>query len=270
MKVLRILGAGVLAALFTVVALPATASAQTETSIMLLHGIPGAPVDVVVDGAVVIARFEPGDMQDLTPFAGQTLRNVEVRAAGTDTVLIGPIASLPVPGSGNATVVAHLTADGRPTLTPFVNDVSAVAAGQGRLVVRHTAAAPAVDIVVGEARPVANLSNPNQAALTLPAGTISGAQVAPAGGAPILTAPDLALPAGGALIVYAVGSLADNTLTFYTQTIRDLGGAPTAVNAGNSPVDGSNGPTGILLAGAAALMVLATGALVVRHATREA
>lgn len=269
MKLLRILGAGVLAALLTVVALPATASAQTETSIMLLHGIPGAPVDVVVDGAVVIAGFEPGDMQDLTPFAGQTLRNVEVRAAGTDTVLIGPIASLPVPGAGNATVVAHLTADGRPTLTPFVNDVSAVPAGQGRLVVRHTAAAPAVDIVVGETRPVTNLSNPNQAALTLPAATISGAQVAPAGGAPILTAPDLSLPAGGELIVYAVGSLADETLTFYTQTIR-LGGGPTAVNAGNAPVDGSNGATGALLAGAAALMVLATGALVVRRATREA
>ena len=51
-----------------------------------------------------------------------------------------------VPAGANATVVAHLTADGKPALTPFVNDVSAVPAGQARVTVRHTAAAPAVDV----------------------------------------------------------------------------------------------------------------------------
>ena len=43
-------------------------------------------------------------------------------------------------------MVAHLDADGNPVLTPFVNDVSAIEAGQARLVVRHTAAAPPVDV----------------------------------------------------------------------------------------------------------------------------
>ena len=148
-----------------------------------MHGIPGATVDVVVDGEVVIPGFEPGTMQDLSSFAGQTLTNVEVRAAGTTDVVIGPIASLAVPASGNWTVVAHLGADGTPTLTPFENDVSEVAAGQGRLTVRHTAAAPAVDVVLADgSRPFTNLSNPNEAAADLPAGAISGAQVAPTGG----------------------------------------------------------------------------------------
>ena len=92
-------------------------------------------------------------MQDLSAFAGQTLENLEVRLAGTDTVAIGPVAEFPVPASGSYTVVAHLDASGTPTLTPFENDTSEVADGNGRLTVRHTAAAPAVDVVLGDARP---------------------------------------------------------------------------------------------------------------------
>ena len=214
-------------------AVPAAAGAQTPATVMLLHGIPGATVDVVVDGDVVIPGFEPGTMQDLSPFAGQTLTNVEVRAAGTSDVVIGPIASLDVPGSGNVTVVAHLTADGTPTLTPFENDTSALAAGQGRLTVRHTAAAPAVDVVLADgSRPFTDLSNPNEASADLPAGEIAGAQVAPTGGNPIAPVPTVELTAGTNLIVYAVGSLDDDSLTFYTQTIEGLGGDPTGVPTG--------------------------------------
>ncbi len=143
---------------------------------MLLHGIPGVTVDVVVDGAVVIPDFEPGDMQDLSSFAGQTLENVEVRVAGTEDVAIGPVAEFPVPASGNWTVVAHLDADGTPTITPFENDTAAVAAGSGRLTVVHVAAAPAVDVVLGDARPVENLSNGSAQSLVLPAGEIAGAR----------------------------------------------------------------------------------------------
>ena len=54
-----------------------------------------------------------------------------------------------LPAGGNVTLVAHLSESGQPTITPFVNDVSSVAAGQARLVVRHTAAAPAVDVLAG-------------------------------------------------------------------------------------------------------------------------
>ena len=71
--------------------IPASAAAQSSATVTLMHGIPGATVDVVVDGAVVIPGFQPGTMQDISSFAGQTLMNVEVRAAGTDTVVIGPL-----------------------------------------------------------------------------------------------------------------------------------------------------------------------------------
>lgn len=232
----RLLAAAACVAAVTLAA-AAPVDAQADATVTLLHGVPGATVDVVVNGDVVVPGFEPGTTQDLSAFAGQTLTNVEVRAAGTSDVVIGPIPSLDVPGSGNWTVVAHLDADGTPTLTPFENDVSAVPAGQGRLTVRHTAAAPAVDVVLADGtRPFTNLSNPNQAAAVLPAGAITGAQLAPTGADPIAPIPDVELMAGTNLIVYAVGSLADETLTYYTQTIEGLGGQPELVNTGNSPV----------------------------------
>ena len=261
---------------------PAAASAQDPATITLLHGIPGATVDVVVDGEVVVPGFEPGTTQDLTPFAGQTLVNVEVRAAGTEDVVIGPVAEFPVPDAGNWTVVAHLDADGNPTITPFENNVAPTADGEGRLIVRHTAAAPAVDLVVGDARPIEGAANGDSAELALPAGEIAGAQLAPAGGDPIVDVPTVNLAAGTDLIVYAVGSLDDGSLTFYTQEIEvgteaagddaaaegDGTPAPTAVNTGGQPLDDSNAPAPWVFALIAAAVALTFGgATMRRHAT---
>lgn len=245
---------------------PGIANAQESATVTLVHGIPGATVDVAVDGEVVIPGFEPGATQDLSPFAGQTLMNVEVRAAGTDDVVIGPVAEFPVPASGNWSVVAHLDADGAPTITPFENNTAPTADGEGRLIVRHTAAAPAVDLVVGDARPIEGAANGASAELDLPAGEIAGAQLAPAGGDPIVDVPTVNLTAGTDLIVYAVGSLDDGTFTFYTQEVEvgteaaagdtdDSDGtpAPTAVNTGGQPLDGGPAPWvyGLIMAAAA-------------------
>jgi Domain of unknown function (DUF4397) len=264
-RTLGVIGAFIAVAMLAVS--PASpVGAQSAATVTLMHGIPGAVVDVVVDGSVVVPNFQPGTMQDISSFAGQTLKNVEVRAAGTSTVVIGPIASLAVPASGNWTVLAHLDASGKPTLTPFQNDTSAVPAGQGRLIVRHTAAAPAVDIVLADgSRPFTNLTNPNEAKAALPAGQIAGAKVAPTGGAPIADVPTVELKAGTDLIVYAVGSLTDNTFGFLTQTITGLGGSPTLVNTGDG-VPSSDSTLPALLAAAAGVLALAgAGTLVVRR-----
>ncbi len=271
--------AGVAALAAALLAVPAgSSSAQESVSVMLLHGIPGVTVDVVVDGAVVIPGFAPGDMQDLSSFAGQTLANLEVRVAGTEDVAIGPVAEFAVPASGNWTVVAHLDADGTPTITPFENDTAAVADGSGRLTVVHTAAAPAVDVVLGDARPVENLVNGEAQSLVLPAGEIAGAQIAPTGGDPIGDVPTVAVVAGENLTVYAVGSLTDDTFTYYTQTIAlDSAGssaagdgtpAPTAVNTGGETGSASNSMP--LFAAAAGLFALAGGAFVLRRRAVEA
>ena len=267
-----------IAAIAAIMVAPGAANAQDDTQVTLLHGIPGATVDVYVDGAPVISGFEPGATQDLTAFAGVTLANVEVKLAGTEDVVIGPVAELAVPASGNWTIIAHLDAEGNPAITPFENNTAMTADGQGRLTVRHAAAAPAVDLVVGDARPIEGAANGASAELDLPAGEIAGAQLAPAGGDPIVDVPTVNLKAGTNLIVYAVGSLADDTFTFLTQEIEvgmeaadgaagDGTPEPISVNTGE-PISNSVN-TGVLAA-AAGMMVLAGGAFVLRRRNVEA
>ncbi len=272
--------AGAAAMAAALIAVPAGQSgAQTDADIMLLHGIPGIEVDVAVDGAVVVPGFAPGDMQDLSSFAGQTLTDLEVRVAGTEDVAIGPVEAFDVPASGSWTVVAHLDAEGTPTITPFENDTSAAGDGEGRLTIRHTAAAPAVDIVLGDARPVEGAANGDSASLELPAGEIAGAQVAPAGGDPIADVPTVTLTAGTNLIVYAVGSLEEETFTFYTQEVplaaaavpaegSDGTPAPTAVNTGDE-LGSSTAASLALFAAAAGLFGLTGAAVVLRRRTVE-
>jgi hypothetical protein len=239
-------------------------SQEAGARIHLLHGIPDTPVDVEANGENVIEGFEFGDTEDLSALAGQTLAGLTVKPAGTDDVAIDG-GDLALPAEGNVTAVAHLDAEGTPTLTVFENDTSAVAAGQGRLVVRHTAAAPAVDVKANGEVAFSNLSNPNEAAADLPAGTVS-AEVVPTGAdEPVVIGPaDLPVAEGSSLIVYAVGSLDGGTIQTLTETIDGLGSAPGAVQTGNSPVDdGTPGSLPWIVAAAAALA--AGGALTLRR-----
>ena len=241
-------------ALFSML-LVSPAGAQDAT-IMLAHGIPDTDVDVVVDGDIVIPNYSFGSMEDLSAFAGQTLPNLTVNLAGTDTVALD-LGDFAVPASGNYTVVAHLDADGNPTASVFENDTSTIAGGEGRLVVRHTAAAPEVDILANGSAAFTSVPNGAEGQVDLAAGTIS-AEVVPAGATePVVIGPaDLPITEGASLIVYAVGSLADGNLTVLTQSISGLGSTPSVVNTGNSPVDGGSNNTAVIALGAIALLGL--------------
>ena len=241
-------------ALFSML-LVSPAGAQDAT-IMLAHGIPDTDVDVVVDGDIVIPNYSFGSMEDLSAFAGQTLPNLTVNLAGTDTVALD-LGDFAVPASGNYTVVAHLDADGNPTASVFENDTSTIAAGEGRLVVRHTAAAPEVDILANGSAAFTSVPNGAEGQVDLAAGTIS-AEVVPAGATePVVIGPaDLPITEGASLIVYAVGSLADGNLTVLTKSISGLGSTPSVVNTGNSPVDGGSNSTAVVALGAVALLGL--------------
>lgn len=241
-------------ALFSML-LVSPAGAQDAT-IMLAHGIPDTDVDVVVDGDIVIPNYSFGSMEDLSAFAGQTLPNLTVNLAGTDTVALD-LGDFAVPASGNYTVVAHLDADGNPTASVFENDTSTIAAGEGRLVVRHTAAAPEVDILANGSAAFTSVPNGAEGQVDLAAGTIS-AEVVPAGATePVVIGPaDLPITEGASLIVYAVGSLADGNLTVLTQSISGLGSTPSVVNTGNSPVDGGSNSSAVVALGAVALLGL--------------
>ncbi len=227
------LAVGMIAALG--LAMPAGAATDDTAQLSVLHAIPDTPVDVYVNGALTIDDFQPGDLAGpLALPAG----DYEVALTAPDAVdasapVVGP-ATITLTAGANYTAVAHLTEAGEPGLNLFTNDTSQTAAGQGRLTVRHVAAAPAVDVLAGGSPVIQGLTNPDEASLNLPAGTVS-ASVALAGTTdPVLGPTDVAVQEGVLTILYAWGSAEDGNLAIAAQTIGGLHSNPGGVPSGTA------------------------------------
>jgi hypothetical protein len=228
------LGAAGLVALVSTPFIPASAAENATVSV--LHGVPGLTVDVYANGEELLPDFEPGTLTDPLQLPAGTY-DLQVFADGDTPDSAEPAIEamgVEVPAGANATVVAHLDADGNPTLTPFVNDVSATSAGDARLTVRHTAAAPAVDVRADGDVVFDGLTNPNEASADVPAGAYS-ADVVLAGTEDVALGPaDLDLAEGTNTIVYAWGSAEDGNLDLAVQTIDGLHSAPGGVPGGEA------------------------------------
>jgi hypothetical protein len=246
------------------------ANAATTAAVTVVHGIPNTPVNVFVNGKSTLANFQPGTVAGPLQLPAGSY-NVTIfpaaNTAGTGTPVIQATAA--VQAGQNVTLVAHLDASGNPTLTPYVNDTSALAAGKARLVVRHDAAAPAVDVRANGTVAFPALTNPNEAKADLAAGSIS-ADVVLAGTTTVAIGPaTLNLAAGSETIVYAIGSASANTLGLVVQTMTGLGGTPTGMPAGSggfaAPQSGIPAWTWLLI-GLGALLALTGGAASIRTA----
>ena len=139
-------------------------------SITLVHGVPGLLVDIYVNGG---SPVEDVAFTTVATVPGQTGKNsVAIRAANA------PASSAPVLArtfylreNQSKSVVAHLTAVRQPQADRLRQRPVPLAPGTARVTVRHTAAAPAVDIVVdNSATLVPGLTNPRQAKADVPAG----------------------------------------------------------------------------------------------------
>jgi Domain of unknown function (DUF4397) len=238
------------------------AGAAENASVTVVHGIPNTPVNVFVNGKLTLRNFAPGTVAgplSLPAGSYQVRVFAASNTAGTGTPVISATAQ--VPAGANVTLVAHLDASGKPKITPFVNDVSRLAAGQARLIVRHTAAAPAVDIRAGGTPVIRGLTNPQQRVLNLPAGTVK-ADVVLAGTSTVAIGPaNVDLKEGSATIVYAVGSATDKTLRLVVQTIADLGSAPSGVPAGTGGLADPGIPAWLVLMVGLGLLAAAGGAV---------
>lgn len=246
----------------------ALASADEHAALVSVgHGIPGTdlgldealPVDVIVDDDCAVQDLAFGEFAGPLELEASTTYSVAVALSDGDDetcdgdVVLGPV-SLTFEAGDNATVFAHLTADGQPgpadvdvlglgiTASVFDNDVSSVVAGHTRLTVRHTAWAPAVDVFLNRGwirgRAIAEiegLEHPDEAGpVDLRPGAYAvsifetGAEEdaepifqvpATQGDGPFVTHPHRSQ------IVYAVGSLENETFTLVVQSI-DLGHMP--------------------------------------------
>lgn len=279
------MAAAVAAASFIAVGVPAGAQDATA-SVVVIHGIPDTPVDVYVNDALTLEDFAPGTVTDPLELPAGTY-TLDLRAPDADPASAPLLtADATVDGGASYSIVAHLTAAGAPTITPFVNDTTPTKAGEGGIVVRHTAAAPAVDVYAGETKVISSLENPDGAGpLYVPAGTVSASVTAAGATDPVIGPADVPVEEGKVTIVYATGSLEDDTLGVAIQTLQvgveaaaattttaPAAPVPSGVNAGDSGLAASaSGPSMVLLAGIAGLAALVgtTGAVSLARSRRD-
>ncbi len=213
-------------AVLAVAAMPATA--QEDATVTIIHGIPGPdglPVDVSVDG-LCIEDFTFGTVAGPVSLAPDSY-TVEIKlpdgAPCAGTTVIGP-ADIEFLDGENASVIAHLDADGGFTASKFTNDVSEPFRSQGRVIARHTAAAGAVDVSLSRrgnqsAIRVSNVQNTQGVGVDDRPGSWLVTLSATADGSTVLGPAPVNLRPFTALVLYAVGSPTEETFTVIADSL---------------------------------------------------
>ena len=227
-----VVGAAFLA-LFAVPTLPAQAA---KGEVTVLHGIPGLPADVdVFANNSKLFSFGFGEQRGpLSLDPGNYF--LEVKLNGTPVLS----ANATVAAGKSYSVIANLNEMGKPAINLYENKIDTLAANQSRLTVRHTAAAPAVDVRLfklnQEIAKIPALANPKEFTADVPSASYF-ALIYPAGSPnPVFGPVPLNLQDGISYTVYAVGDLTGNSFTLLVQTIDLTGtrGMLTTMVAGKS------------------------------------
>jgi len=220
----RLLVAAAAVAVGGVVPVLAASGAQAATTsnatVTIVHGIPATPVDIYVNNKKAINGFTFGTVTKPLSFAPGTYA-IAIRAHGA-SASSAPIlkASEKLVAKENATIIANLTAAGKPVLSVFANPTTSLPAGKARVIVRHLAQAPAVSVFAGMNKVVNSLANGAQATLTIPAAKVAIA-VSVAGQSvhkAVLGPVTLNFGAKTTTVVYAIGSASGKTLKAVVQT----------------------------------------------------
>jgi hypothetical protein len=215
----------------------ATAEAQLEANIFVVHaingtdigleesltvGVKGGPAGEELACLIGALNFKDEPVGPVPFDAGKY--DIEVRVGDCD----GPLAvstTVDLAVLENASIVAHLTEEGIPVLTKFVNDVR-MTGHESRISIRHTAAAPSVNVLLKKyyrrnREWIRDLSNGEQGTVEVRNGNYKATVFASdfpykkvAGPIPVdLNDPNLFV------IVYAVGSLKNGTFDVLPQVI---------------------------------------------------
>jgi hypothetical protein len=219
------------------VAIVPSVGATGPAQVYVVHGIPGKdlgvnpalPVDIKVGNLCALTNFTFGQIAGPVPLPPGTYRIQISLSDGkcgkppviAENVLFGR--------SENAAVVAHLRVNGQPTLTKFTNFVQNPGSNKSRLLIRHTANAPVVDItaqrpwasqpalkVVGVANAQVKYGEVN---VTVPSGKWD-VRLFPTGSSTVVFGPvQLNLSAQKIYMIFAVGSLKNGTFTLLSKEI---------------------------------------------------
>ncbi|MDQ2848581.1 MAG: DUF4397 domain-containing protein [Actinomycetota bacterium] len=207
--------------------------ANAAAEIYLVQGLPHAAIDVSVDGAIVASGLTAAQIAG--PFkvvAGS--RKLTFLENGKPVL----VSMIKVSARSNTDVVVHLPAQpaGRPVVTTFDNDLSAVPSDKASLVVAHTAAVPPADVLVNGQVLFSNIANGESLKLVVPAATYQVAIVPTGEVGPDILGPLALTVKGGSLNrVYAVGDPVNKTMNVAVHVIAvsAMGSAkPRRVNTG--------------------------------------
>lgn len=243
-----LLGAGLLALALPVLSPSPASAAGTDATLTVVHGVRGLVADVQLDGKLVLSGFAPERVSDpLTIPAGT--HHVQAWPSGTpqNTPPIVDTSITLTPGE-QATAGIGLTTDGKPVVTLFDDGALLADSGGTALAVRGLAAAGPMRVVAGDQTVAGALTSTQQAVQQIAPGTYPVSIVPADGSDPVLPAQDVPLVAGRAVVLYLIGSQADNTLGWVAQTVRpNAAAAPVAVNTGVGPVPVAGGTGTTLL-----------------------
>lgn len=203
--------------------------AAQNASVYVVHGIPGAdvgavatlPVDVSVNGACALKNFQFGQIigpVSLPP--GKAVVKISLASNNGDctgTTAIGPASFNLKPGE-SVTIIAYLTASGEPSVRKFTNDDSRTNGGRARITVHHTAAAPLVDVNISPKAKINQVRNSERFAIEAAQGTAEVSISATGSNNPAFGPISFEIIKNTRYLIFAVGSVANNTLTLLTKT----------------------------------------------------
>jgi hypothetical protein len=221
--------------------------AADSAQIYLVQGLPGKTVTVTVDGRQLAAQLKSGVV--VGPFTVRSGSRVVKITAGASTLINQVVAVRP---GENADVVAHLPArpDGKPLLTTYRNDLTAVPRDKASLTVAHTAAVPPADIRVNDTVLFSDVGNGESLHVVVPVATYKVAIVPTGRTSPVYFGPvDLTLRGGSLNAVYAIGDPAARTMNVVVHVLTTAGAGsarPGTVDTGTGGQAVGAGPTTVV------------------------
>jgi hypothetical protein len=186
--------------------------------VSIVQAVPGADVDVVIDGEAVASDVEPGKV--LGPYklsAGEH----EVDFSGPDG--LSQATTLDVAAGSNQDVVLHLPASvgGAAVVTSYQTPTDPIAPGKARVLVAHTATVAPADVRVDGQVVFTNIANGEFATADVPAGKHVAALLPTGESGPVILGPlTVDLTAQTITMVYALGNPADDSMSLVAHVAR--------------------------------------------------
>ena len=205
----------------------------------VVQAVPGATVDVTVDGRQVAGGAGVGEV--LGPFElAPGSHEISFRGKGVKVE-----STLDVGAGDTSDVVLHLPADvgGDPVVHSYVAPAGPIGPGKARVLLAHTATVAPADVEVDGQTVFTNIANGEFADADVPEGTIRVALLpsGAAGADPILGPLDVALKARTLSMIYAYGNPRDGSMNVIAHTVdlaADGSVRPSRIETGSAGLVG--------------------------------